>query len=70
MVATSSTADLLARNQCLALAAPLALDSGQVLDGVEIAYETYGELGPARDNAILLFHALTGDQYEIGRAHV
>ena len=55
--------DLVARNQRLALSAPLALDSGQALSNVEIAYETYGTLAPAKDNAILLFHALTGDQY-------
>ena len=58
-----SEADLVARNQRIALSAPLALDSGQSLAGVEIAYETYGALTPARDNAVLLFHALTGDQY-------
>ena len=58
-----ATADLVARNQRLALSAPLALDSGQVLNGVEIAYETYGELAGDKANAILLFHALTGDQY-------
>ncbi len=56
-------ADLVARNQRLTLSAPLALDSGQALTGVEIAYQTYGALAPGKDNAILLFHALTGDQY-------
>ena len=63
MAPTASTADLVARNQRIALSGPLALDSGQTLADVEIAYETYGELAPAKDNAILLFHALTGDQY-------
>ena len=43
--------------------APLPLDSGRVLDGAVIAYRTYGELNTARDNAILVCHALTGDQY-------
>ncbi|WP_209349434.1 homoserine O-acetyltransferase [Pontixanthobacter sp. CEM42] len=42
---------------------PLPLDSGEALDGVSIAYETYGELAPDKSNAILLCHALTGDQY-------
>ncbi|WP_340588702.1 homoserine O-acetyltransferase MetX [Erythrobacter alti] len=46
-----------------ALPDPLELDSGRELAGVEIAFETYGELNEARDNAILVFHALTGDQF-------
>lgn len=41
----------------------LPLDSGRVLEGCEIAYETYGELNADKSNAILLCHALTGDQY-------
>lgn len=42
---------------------PLPLDGGQVLDGVRVAYETYGALNAARDNAILICHATTGDQH-------
>lgn len=41
----------------------LQLDCGAVLAPVEIAYRTYGALSPRRDNAILICHALTGDQY-------
>jgi len=41
----------------------LPLDCGQSLAGAEIAYETYGELSEDRSNAILICHALTGDQY-------
>jgi homoserine O-acetyltransferase len=46
----------------------LALESGQVLPDVRIAYETWGELSPARDNAILVLHALTGDSHVLGPA--
>ena len=54
---------LSATSSSLVLAQPLPLDSGQALDGVTVAYETYGELAPDRANAILIFHALTGDQH-------
>lgn len=42
---------------------PLPLDGGGELTRVELAYETYGELNEHRTNAILLCHALTGDQH-------
>jgi homoserine O-acetyltransferase len=42
---------------------PLRLDSGGRLDGVEIAYRTYGRLNADASNAILICHALTGDQH-------
>ncbi|BDW81389.1 homoserine O-acetyltransferase [Erythrobacter sp. Dej080120_24] len=41
----------------------LPLDSGQALEGAQIAYETYGDLAADKSNAILICHALTGDQY-------
>ena len=43
--------------------APLRLESGGRIDGLEIAYKTYGRLNADRSNAILVCHALTGDQY-------
>jgi len=46
---------------------PFPLRSGECLPEVTLAYETYGELNRARDNAILLFHALTGSQHAAGR---
>lgn len=42
---------------------PLPLDSGQALEAAEIAYCTYGELATDKSNAVLVCHALTGDQY-------
>lgn len=50
-------------SQAYTLPDPLPLDSGQALAGTEIAYETYGELDGDRSNAVLICHALTGDQY-------
>jgi homoserine O-acetyltransferase len=44
----------------------LPLDCGQMLAPVRIAYETYGTLSPARDNVILVCHALSGDAHAAG----
>ncbi len=54
--------------QFLELPAPLALDCGRELHPVRIAYETYGTLSPARDNVILVCHALSGDAHAAGFA--
>ncbi len=45
---------------------PLELEAGGTLDEYVIAYETWGELSPERDNAILVLHALTGDSHIVG----
>ena len=42
---------------------PLNLDCGQTINNFPLAYETYGSLNKKKDNAILVFHALTGDQF-------
>ena len=42
------------------------LESGLILDEVEIAYTTYGQLSKSGDNAILVFHALTGSHLLAG----
>ena len=45
---------------------PLKLDCGKTISNFPIAYETYGSLNDSKDNAILIFHALTGDQFVSG----
>ena len=45
---------------------PLKLDCGQIIKDFPIAYETYGRLNEKKNNAILIFHALTGDQFVAG----
>jgi homoserine O-acetyltransferase len=42
---------------------PLKLDSGISLSPFQIAYKTYGRLNAQRSNAVLICHALTGDQH-------
>ncbi|HWL03789.1 MAG TPA: homoserine O-acetyltransferase [Xanthobacteraceae bacterium] len=42
---------------------PLRLDAGVELSPFQIAYQTYGTLNAARSNAVLICHALTGDQH-------
>jgi homoserine O-acetyltransferase len=51
----------------LDLPGPLRLESGGELPDVRVAYETWGTLSPAGDNAVLVLHALTGDSHLAGR---
>ena len=44
----------------------ILLDCKQTVKDFSLAYETYGKLNKDKDNAILVFHALTGDQYASG----
>lgn len=55
-------------HQSALFAEGLALDCGTVLAPLEVAYRTYGRLNDSRSNAILICHALTGDQY-VAEAH-
>lgn len=39
---------------------------GETLDEVTLAYELYGEISEARDNVVVVFHAITGSQHAAG----
>jgi len=56
----------LVETEFFAIENPVPLQSGQELGSITLAYETYGELNKMKDNAILLFHALTGSQHAAG----
>jgi len=45
---------------------PFELSNGQKIDDGILAYETYGQLNENKDNAILVFHALSGSQHAAG----
>lgn len=55
------------KTQFLEVKEPLTLESGKVLPQYTIAYETYGKLNEAKDNALLVLHALTGDAHAAGK---
>ncbi|MBO9579792.1 MAG: homoserine O-acetyltransferase [Sphingobium sp.] len=61
--AAPCTDERLGLRRCVRISKPLKLDSGATLTPVDIAYETYGSLNADRSNAILICHALTGDQH-------
>ena len=49
-----------AETRFLALKGPVELEGGETLPQVTVAYRTWGRLNQARDNAVLVCHALTG----------
>ena len=58
----------LVETRVLDLPRPVRLDCGRHLHPVRVAYETYGTLSAARDNVILVCHALSGDAHAAGIA--
>ncbi len=64
---TSAVVDLesgsLPGHQVRLTAVPVELDCGAKLDRITVAYQTYGALNADRSNAVLVCHALTGDQF-------
>jgi homoserine O-acetyltransferase len=63
MIDAATTDSRFGLSRTARLPGPLRLDGGGLLSPVEIAYETYGALNADRSNAILICHALTGDQH-------
>lgn len=62
-IARSAQMQPLATSHLFEASEPLLLDCGQSLSRYAIAYQTYGTLNAAKSNAILICHALTGDQH-------
>lgn len=46
----------------------VTLESGKHIQAVRLAYESWGTLNDAKDNAVLVLHALTGDSHTIGNS--
>lgn len=64
---TSTPENRFVRAQIAHFTEPLPLQGGAVLDRFELVYETYGTLNPAKSNAILICHALSGNHHVSGR---
>ena len=60
-------ADLTNIESKLFTAREFRLESGQALPAVELAYETYGTLSPAEDNAVLVVHGYTSSHHAAGK---
>ncbi len=46
----------------------MTLESGKQIQSARLAFETWGNLNAAKDNAVLVLHALTGDSHTIGNS--
>lgn len=61
-----SDTTLLVSPHDLTLSDGVTLDSGRRLAPITVRYETYGELNDARNNAVLIVHAFSGDAHAAG----
>lgn len=64
---TRSEEDGFAEVVTLGVNDPLCLSSGETLSPFNVAYKSWGTLNADKSNAILVCHALTGDQYARGK---
>ena len=60
------SAEPLKHTQRVTFSDPLRLELGGHLPSVTVTYETYGRLNEARDNAVFICHALSGDSHVAG----
>lgn len=67
-LATPSEAALKQSGRLYLALGEFVTERGAWMDNVTIAYESWGTLNQARDNAVLVEHALTGDAHVIGPA--
>ena len=65
-IAATGTQSLPGHHVRLGVEKPLKLDCGLEIADFPIAYQTYGELNADKSNAIMVCHALTGDQFVAG----
>lgn len=63
----STTIDYIIQTKHFNIDEKIKLESGVEFGPIDIAYETYGELNKDKSNAILIFHALTGDAHAAGK---
>jgi homoserine O-acetyltransferase len=54
------------KTQMFSLPGPFTCRAGGTIPHVDIAYETYGTLNAEKNNAVLVFHALSGNQHAAG----
>jgi homoserine O-acetyltransferase len=55
-------------NRAFCQVGPFTTEHGDHIPHVRLAYETFGELNADASNAVLVFHALTGDSHATGQA--